>query len=104
MSIFDDVTPEEEEDVLKTAYKTIREKQVWTAALLILRSFSPFSLTGGALARFFLGPLTPFMGHREEKWIWTLEKPENLNKLIAMLEADEEKREESRLESISPAS
>lgn len=74
-----------------------------TAALLILRAFSPFSPTAGALGRFFLGPLTPFMGHREEKWIWTLEKTENLNKLIAMLEADEKKREESHSKNISPA-
>lgn len=51
-----------------------------------------------------MGPLTPFMGHREEKWIWTLEKTENLNKLIAMLEADEKKREESQSKTMSPAS
>ena len=106
MSIFDDVTPEEEEEVIKKAYEYIKKKKLRTAALLILRGFSPFAPIGGSLGRFFLGPITPFMGHKEEKLIWTLEKPENLKKLISMFEEDEnrESEGESRSEPMLQAS
>jgi hypothetical protein len=88
MSIFQETTPEEEEEVINKAYKIIKKRGLDTAALLILRGFGPFAPLGGSLGRFFLGPITPFMGHREEKIIWTLEKTENLDKLIKMLEKD----------------
>ncbi|MDP2901116.1 MAG: hypothetical protein Q8O47_09120 [Candidatus Bathyarchaeota archaeon] len=104
MSIFDDVTPGEEAETVDTAYKLIKERKLETAALLILRAAGLFAPLAGAMGRFFLGPVTPFMGHREEKWIWTLEKTENVNKLIAMLEADEEKEAEPCLETTPPAS
>lgn len=89
MSIFQEVTPEEEEEVIRKVYEVIRKKKLHVGALLFLRGFSPLAPLAGALGRFFLGPITPFMGHREEKYIWTLEKPENLKKLIEMLEKDE---------------
>jgi hypothetical protein len=92
MSIFQKVTPEEEEQVIQKAYEEIKKRKLHVGALLILRGFSLFAPIGGALGRFFLGPVTPFMGHREEKIIWTLEKPENLQKLTKMLEEDEEKQ------------
>jgi len=92
VSIFDEVTPDEEEEVIRKVYEAIRKRKLHLGALLILRGFSPLAPVAGALGRFFLGPLTPFMGHREEKYIWTLEKPENLRKLIEMLEKDEAKR------------
>jgi hypothetical protein len=92
MSIFQKVTPEEEEQVIQKAYEEIKKRKFHVGALLILRGFSLFAPIGGALGRFFLGPVTPFMGHREEKIIWTLEKPENLLKLTKMLEEDEEKQ------------
>jgi len=106
LSIFDNVTPEEEEEVIKKAYKYIKKKNLRTAALLILRGFGPFAPIGGSLGRFFLGPVTPFMGHNEEKLIWTLEKPENLKKLISMFEEDEnrEPEGESRSEPMLQAS
>ncbi len=91
MSIFQEVTPEEEEEVIRKVYEAIKKKKLHVGALLLLRGFSPMAPIAGALGRFFLGPLTPFMGHTEEKYIWTLEKPENLKKLIEMLEKDESK-------------
>jgi hypothetical protein len=93
MSIFQEVTPEEEEEVIQKVYEAIKKRKLNVAALLLLRGFGLFAPIGGALGRFFLGPITPFMGHREEKVIWTLEKPENLQKIIKMLEKDEEKQQ-----------
>jgi len=86
MSIFQETSLEEEAEVVQKTYEVITKRGLETAALLILRGFGPFAPLGGSLLRFFLGPVTPFMGHREEKIIWTLEKTENLQKLIEMLE------------------
>jgi hypothetical protein len=102
MSIFQETTPEEEEEVINKVYEIIKKRGLETAALLILRGFGPFAPLGGSLGRFFLGPITPFMGHREEKIIWTLEKTENLQKLIKMLETDMEtkKKDEKKKENV----
>lgn len=86
MSIFTPVTLEEEEEVIKDLYKMIDDRNAHIGALLIIRSVKPMSLLGGMLLRFFLGPVIPLLGHREEKWIWTLQMPENLEKLEKMLE------------------
>lgn len=104
MSIFDDVTPGEEAETVETAYNFIKEKKLDAAALLTLRALGLLAPFMGAMGRFFLGPVTPLMGHREEKWIWTLEKTENVNKLITMLEADEERGMEPCSETTLPAS
>ena len=86
MSVFTPVTLEEEEEVINELYKMIDDRNAHTGALLIVRSIKPISLLGGMMARFFLGPLIPILGHREEKWLWTLQMPENLEKLEKMLE------------------
>lgn len=93
MGIFDKVTKEEEERVLKKAYDLIEKYGLYDAALLILYSVKPLAPLGGALGRFFLGPLIPFIGHREESVITTFEQSGNIGKLIEMIE---EKREEDR--------
>jgi hypothetical protein len=103
MSIFQETTREEEEEVILKAYEYIRKHGLETAALLILRGFGPMAPIGGALGRFFLGPVTPFMSHREEKIIWTLERPENLQKLTKMLE-DGMQKDKERKEKISNSS
>jgi hypothetical protein len=79
--------------MVQKVYEAIKKRKLNTAAPLLLRGFGSFAPIGGALGRFFLGPITPFMGHCEEKIIWTLEKPGNLQKLIEMLEKDEEKQQ-----------
>lgn len=92
-SIFDEVTPEEEERMIEKAYKFISKYGLEDAALLILYSVKPLSPLGGALGRFFLGPVVPFIGHREETFITTFEQSKNIGKLIEMINA---KREEER--------
>jgi len=95
------VTPEEEEGVIKKAYEFISKHGLEEAALLILYSVKPMAPLGGALGRFFLGPLIPFIGHREETIITAFEQPENIEKLIQMIETKrredkERKKEEQR--------
>jgi hypothetical protein len=96
MSIYQETTREEEEEVIQKAYYYIKKHGLETAALLLIRGFGPMAPIGGALGRFFLGPLTPLMSHREEKIIWTLEKPENLQNLTKMLEDSIEKNKEGK--------
>jgi len=85
MSIFTPVTLEEEEEVINQIYKMIDDRNAHVGALLIIRAGKPVSLLAGMLLRFLLGPVIPLLGHREEKWIWTLQMPENLEKLENML-------------------
>ena len=85
MSVFSEVTLEEEEEVIQSLYNMIDARDAHVMALLLIRAFKPVSLIGGSLLRFILGPVVPFLSHKEEKWIWTLQMPENLQKLEDML-------------------
>jgi hypothetical protein len=100
LGIFDKVTEEEEERVLKKAYDLIEKYGLHDAALLMLYSVKPFAPLGGALGRFILGPLIPFIGHREESVITTFEQSRNIENLIEMIEVkrkeDRTKKEEER--------
>lgn len=93
ISIFDEVAPEEEERMIGKAFKFISKYGLEDAALLVLYSVKPVTPIGGALGRFFLGPFTPFIGHREETFITTFEQPKNVEKLIDIIVA---KRKEER--------
>ena len=60
--------------------------------MLFLGTIKPLVSLGGQLGRYFLGPLLPFIGEREDAFIQTFEKRENVERLIKMLE--ESKKEE----------
>jgi len=92
-SIFEEVTPEEEEQMINRTYEFISKYGLEDAALLILFSIKPMASLGGSLGRFFLGPVTPFIGHREETLISTFEQSKNIEKLIERIE---KKRREKR--------
>ena len=86
--------------MIEKAYDLITTYGLEDAALLILYSVKPLTPIGGALGRFFLGPLVPFIGHREESLITTFEQPENIEKLIDMIvvkrKEERAKKEEKR--------
>lgn len=79
----------------KTA-EIILKYEMDVPAILFLGSFKPLVSLGGQLGRFFLGPLLPFMGEREDAFIQTFEKRENIEKLIDILEEAKKKEEERR--------
>jgi len=89
---WEEVTPEEEEEMIKKAAEWISKYDMELAVKLFLGGVKPFSYLGGALGRFFLGPFIPFIGHREDTFICTFEKKENIEKLLEILDA--KKREE----------
>ncbi len=93
---WDEVTPEEEDDLIKKAAEAILKYEMDAAAILVLQSFKPLVSFGGQVGRFFLGPLLPFMGEREDALIQTFEKRENVEKLIRILEEARRQEDEKR--------
>ena len=83
---WDEVTPEEEDDLINRTAEAILKHEMDAAAILVLQSFKPLVSFGGQVGRFFLGPFLPFMGEREDALIQTFEKRENVEKLIRILE------------------
>ena len=90
---WDEITPEEEEKMIKKAAEWVSKYDMELAVKLILGGVKPFSYLGGALGRFFLGPFVPFIGHREDTFICTFEKKENIEKLLEILDAEKRKEE-----------
>lgn len=78
--------------MIKKAAKILKKYEMEVPAILILGSVKPLAYLGGQLGRFFLAPLLPFIGKREDSLIQTFEKSDNIEKLIKMLE--EIKKEE----------
>lgn len=93
---WDDVSPDEEDDLIKKTAEMILKYDMDTAAILMLQSFKPLVSFGGQVGRFFLGPLLPFMGEREDALIQTFEKRENVEKLIKILEDKRKQEDEER--------
>ncbi|MCW3991981.1 MAG: hypothetical protein NWE79_04685 [Candidatus Bathyarchaeota archaeon] len=93
---WDEVTPEEEDALIKKAAEAILKYEMDAAAILVLQSFKPLVSFGGQVGRFFLGPLLPFMGEREDALIQTFEKRENVEKLIRILEEARRQEDEKR--------
>lgn len=90
--LWKDTTPEEQDDIIKKTVKILEKYGMEVPAILFLGTIKPLAYLGGQLGRYFLGPLLPFMGEREEAFIQTFEQHGNIEKLIKMLE--EGKKEE----------
>lgn len=93
---WDEITPEEEDDLIEKAAEMILKHEMDAAAILMLQSFKPLVSFGGQVGRFFLGPFLPFMGEREDALIQTFEKRENVEKLIRILEKTRREEDEKR--------
>lgn len=93
---WDEVTPEEEDDLITRTAEAILKHEMDAAAILMLQSFKPLVSFGGQVGRFFLGPFLPFMGEREDALIQTFEKRENVEKLIRILEEARRQEDEKR--------
>lgn len=99
-----ELTPEEEEEIIKRVAEKISEYGMNAAAIVMLQTLKPMAYIGGQTGRFFITPLLYGLGDRislgAEKLFMVFERRENLEKLIRMLEekAEEEtkRREEER--------
>ncbi len=92
---WDEITPEKEDELINKTAEIILKYDMDVPAILFLGTFKPLVSLGGQLGRYFLGPLLPFITEREDAFIQTFEKRENIEKLIKILE-ESRKEEEAR--------
>ena len=85
-----EVTPEDEEEMIKSAAEKIHKYGMEVAAILMLESIKPLTYIGGQMGRFFVSPFLPALGEKigqsGEKFFTVFEKRENVEKLITLLE------------------
>ena len=85
-----EVTPEDEEEMIKSAAEKIHKYGMDVAAILMLESVKPLTYIGGQMGRFFVSPFLPALGEKigqsGEKFFTVFEKRENVEKLITLLE------------------
>lgn len=85
-----EVSPEEEEEIIRKAADLIHRYGMDVAAILFIESIKPLTYIGGQMGRFFLSPFLPAFGERiamgGEKFFTVFEKRENVEKLLRLLE------------------
>ena len=99
-----EVTPEDEEEMIKSAAEKIHKYGMDVAAILMLESVKPLTYIGGQMGRFFVSPFLPALGEKigqsGEKFFTVFEKRENVEKLITLLEEmakeEDKMKEESK--------
>jgi hypothetical protein len=92
--LWDDPTPEEEEEILNKLSEVIYDYDMDLVAILFLESIKPISPIGAQLGRYLVAPFIPFLGHKAIPYLATFENRQNLEKLIKKLEDRIEKEEE----------
>lgn len=99
-----ELTPEEEEEIIKRVAEKISEYGMNAAAVLMLQTFKPMAYIGGQMGRFFISPLLYGLGDKislgSEKLFIVFENRDNIEKLIRMLEqkAEEETKKKEGAE------
>lgn len=100
-----EVTPEDEDEMIRKIAHKIHEYGLDVAATLIIETIKPLSYMGAQMGRFFIFPFLPAFGENigvsGEKIFQIFEKPENVEKLIKAVE--DLKREEEELKKAEKA-
>jgi hypothetical protein len=106
----EEITPEEEEEIIEWVAQNFYKYGLETAAIMFLESLKPISRYGSSMGQMFLSPMLPFLGDsvtiKGDKAMRVFEKDENVEKLIQRLEDmavngaeikqdDEQEKEES---------
>jgi hypothetical protein len=93
MSIWKEATPEETDRIIEKLARAIIEREMDMPATLLLGSLRPVSYFGGQMLRFFLAPFTPLLGDLPYEYIYVLEQPENVKRLIRRVDELREEKE-----------
>jgi hypothetical protein len=99
-----EVTPTEEEEMIKSLADLIHKYGMETVAILTLESSKPLVWVGGELGRAFITPFIPIVsqdwGKKTEKFFLVFEKRGNIDKLLNLVEkfAQDEKDEKKPAE------
>ncbi len=99
-----EITPEQEEELIRKTADKIHEYGMDTAAILLLESSKPLVWIGGEMGRFFITPFIPAVseswGIKSETILRVFENRENVEKLMKRLEEltreDEKKKAEEK--------
>jgi hypothetical protein len=85
-----EITPEEEEEMIKKVAEKIHQYGMEVAAILMVESLKPLTWVGSQMGRFFINPFLPAFGDEigmtGEKFFQVFEKRENVEKLLVALE------------------
>jgi len=85
-----EVTPTEEEEMIKSLADLIHKYGMETVAILTLESSKPLVWVGGELGRAFITPFVPIIsqewGKKTEKFFLVFEKRGNIDKLLNLVE------------------
>ncbi|MBS7620314.1 hypothetical protein KEJ21_06700, partial [Candidatus Bathyarchaeota archaeon] len=81
-----EVTPEEEEEIIKKVADKIKEYGMNAAAIMMLQTFKPMAYISGQTGRFFISPILYGLGEKisvgAEKLFIVFENRDNIEKLI----------------------
>ena len=95
-----EITPEEEEELIRKIAEKVHNYGMDTPTILFLHSIKPLSYVGSQMGRFILSPFLLFFGEEigltGEKLFQMLAKRENVEKIIEKIE--ELTRDENTLE------
>ena len=77
---------DKEEELIEKIAKKIIDMELDPIAIMLLNTFKPISTIGGELGYFFLAPYLPLLDERGYDFIDTVEKRENIEKIILRVE------------------
>ncbi len=105
----EDITPEEEKEIIEWTARQFYKYGLETAAILFLESYKPISRLGTSLGTVFFTPLFPLFGDnvaiRSEKVLRVFQESRNVERLIQRLEeiVQEEEAERKKSKAEEPA-
>ena len=86
----EEVTPEDEDEVIEWVAQQLYKYGMETAAIMFLESLKPISRYGSSMGQMFVSPLLPFLGDsitvKGDKAIRVFEDTRNVERLIQRLE------------------
>jgi hypothetical protein len=95
-----DITPEEEDEIVKKIAKKIHEYNIDIPSILLLEGIKPLTFVGSQIGRFTVSPFLSLLGDdvglMGEKILRVFEKRENLEKIQVYLEELEKKKKEEK--------
>ena len=95
----EELTPEEEEEIIEWTAKQLYKYGMETAAILFLESYKPMSRFGTSMGTVFFTPLMPLFGDntaiRSQKVLRLFQEDKNVERLIQRLEEIASKGPES---------
>jgi hypothetical protein len=95
-----DVSPEEEDELLKKIADKMHDLGMELPATVILETIEPLSYFGSQMGRFLLSPFMPFFGEElgltGAKLIQIFEKRQNVEKIIQYIDEKSRKKKEEK--------